>query len=48
VQNWIQAVQRLDGTLFVNAEHSGVERWFEVQANDIRRLLFKLRISAAM
>ena len=45
-QNRIQAIQRLDGTLFVDTEHCGVERRLEVQADDIGRLLFKLRVGA--
>src|SRR5271166_3357770 len=45
-QNRIQAIQRLDGTLFVDTEHRGAQWWLEVQANDIGRLLFKLRIGA--
>jgi hypothetical protein len=45
-QNRIQAIQRLDGTFLVDAEHRGVEWWLEVQANDVGRLLFKLRIGA--
>jgi hypothetical protein len=43
-QNRIQAIQRLDGALLVHAEDSGMRRWFEVQADDVRRFLFKLRI----
>src|SRR6516165_5304367 len=46
-QNRVQAVQRLDGTLFVNAEDRRVKRWLEVQANDVGCLLFKLRVSAS-
>src|SRR6516225_7716311 len=45
-QNRIQAVQRLDSTLLVDAEYSSVHRWVEVQPNDISRFLFKLRIIA--
>jgi hypothetical protein len=43
-QNRIQAIQRLDGALLVHAEDSGMRRWFEVQADDVRGFLFKLRI----
>src|SRR5271165_2008616 len=43
-QNRIQAIQRLDGALLIHAEDSGMRRWFEVQADDVRRFLFKLRI----
>ena len=43
-QHWVQTIQRLDGTLFVDTEHCGVERRFEVQADDVGRLLFKFRI----
>ena len=35
-QNRVQAIQRLDGALLVDAEDSGVPRWFEVQADDVR------------
>jgi hypothetical protein len=45
-QNRVQAIQRLDGALLVHAEDSGMSRWFKVQADDVRRLLFKLRIKA--
>src|SRR5260370_41246821 len=43
-QNGVQTIQRLDGTLFVDTEHCGVKRRFEVQADDISRLLFKVRV----
>ena len=43
-QDGVQTIQRLDGTLFVDTEHCGVQRRFEVQADDIGRLLFKFRI----
>src|SRR5437016_1104657 len=45
-QNRVQAIQRLDGALLVNAEYSGVHRRFEVQADDIGGFLFELRIIA--
>ena len=45
-QHRIQTIQRLDGTLFVDTEYCGAQRRLEVQANDIGRLLFKLRIGA--
>src|ERR1700731_2475193 len=35
-QNRVQAIQRLDGALLVYAEDSGMRRWFEVQADDVR------------
>jgi hypothetical protein len=43
-QNRVQAIQRLDGALLVDAEYSSVHRWFEVQSNDVGSFLFKLRI----
>ena len=43
-QNRVQAIQRLDSTLLVDTEYSGVHRWFEVQADDVSRFVFKLRI----
>src|SRR6516164_2707369 len=45
-QNWVQAVKRLDGTLFVNAEDRRVKRWLEVKSNDVGSLLFKLWVGA--
>src|SRR6185312_6362115 len=45
-QHWIQTIQCLDGTLFVDTEHCSVERRFKVQTEDIGRLLFKLRVGA--
>src|ERR1700732_414243 len=43
-QNRVQTIQRLDGTLFVDTEHCGVERRLEVQADDIGGLLFEFRV----
>jgi hypothetical protein len=34
-QNRIQPIQRLDGTLFVDTEHCGVERRFKIQADNV-------------
>ena len=34
-QNWVQTIQRLDGTLFVDAEDRRVQRWLEVKSNDV-------------
>src|SRR5258707_10739657 len=41
-QNRVQAIQRLDGALLVNAEYSGVHRRFEAQTHEIGGLLFGL------
>src|ERR1700730_12432949 len=35
------AIQRWDGALLVYAEDSGMRRWFEVQADDVRGFVFK-------
>jgi hypothetical protein len=43
-QDGVQTIQRLDGTLFVDTEHCGVERRFEVQPDDIGGFLFEFRI----
>ncbi len=40
-QDEVQTIQRLDGTLFVDTEHCGVERRLEVQPDDIGGLLFE-------
>src|SRR5258708_39741618 len=45
-QNRVQAVQRLDGTLFVDAEDRRVKRWLEIKSNDFGCLLFKLQVCA--
>ena len=45
-QHRIEPIQGLDGSLFIQAEDCGVRRWVKIQANDVRRLLFKFRIVA--
>ena len=45
-QNRVQAIKCLDGTLFVDAEYSGMHRRFEIQSDNVGGLLFKLRIVA--
>ena len=45
-QNRVQSIERLDGALLVDAEYSGVHRWFEVQPDDVGGFLFELRIIA--
>src|ERR1700726_505665 len=42
-QNRVQTIQRLDGTLFVDTEHCGVERRLEEQADETGGLLFAFR-----
>ncbi len=46
-QNRVQAVQRMDGTLFVDAEDCRVKRRLELKSNDVGCLLFKLRVGGA-
>ena len=41
-QNRVQAVQGLDGALFIDTEDRRVERRLKVQADNIGGLLFKL------
>src|ERR1700741_2820930 len=45
-QNRVKSVERLDSTLLIDTEDRSVYRRLKVQANDVRRLLFKLRIIA--
>src|SRR5260221_14639755 len=45
-QNRVQSVECLDCALLIDTEHCSVERWLKVQANDVGRLLFKLRVIA--
>src|ERR1700731_2857443 len=45
-QNRVKSVECLDCALLFDTEHCSVERWLQVQANDVGRLLFKLRVSA--
>src|SRR6516225_3152422 len=45
-QNWVKSVECLDSALLIDTEHCSVERRLKVQANDVGRLLFKLRVIA--
>src|SRR5258708_27344145 len=45
-QNGIKPVEGLDSAFLIHAENCRVQRWLKIQANDICRLLFKLRIIA--
>src|SRR6202043_105476 len=45
-QNRVKSVECLDCALLFDTEHCSVERWLQVQANDVGRLLFKLRVIA--
>src|SRR5260221_3421691 len=45
-QNRVKPVERLDSALLIDTEHCSVERRLKVQANDVGRLLFKLRVIA--
>src|SRR4029077_2370049 len=45
-QNRVKSVERLDSALLIDTEDRSVERRLKVQANDVGRLLFKLRIVA--
>jgi hypothetical protein len=43
-QNGVKPVEGLDSAFLIHAENCRVQRWPKIQANDICRLLFKLRI----
>src|SRR6266446_1663483 len=43
-QNRVKSVESLDSALLIDTEDRSVERRLKVQANDVGRLLFKLRI----
>src|SRR5258706_788701 len=45
-QTRVKSVECLDRALLIDTEHCSVERWLKVQANDVGRLLFKLRVIA--
>src|ERR1700756_4562193 len=45
-QNRVKSVERLDSTLLIDTEARSVSRRLKVQANDVGRLLFKLRTIA--
>src|ERR1700732_3572638 len=40
-ENPVHEIQRLDAALLVYAEDSGMRRWFEVQADDVRGFVFQ-------
>src|SRR6266481_3922193 len=46
-QNRIKSVERLDSALLIDTEDRSVYRRLKVQANDVSRLLFKLRVIAS-
>src|SRR6266436_4458214 len=46
-QNRVKSVERLDSALLIDTEDRSVDRRLKVQANDVGRLLFKLRIIAS-
>ena len=43
-QHRIEPIQGLNGTLLIDAEHRGMRRWVQVQADDIGGLGFEVRI----
>src|SRR5246127_187847 len=45
-QNRVKPIERLDSALLIDTEHCSVEWRLKVQANDVGRLLFKLRVIA--
>src|SRR6516165_8177671 len=45
-QNRVKSVECLDGALLVDTEHCSVGRRLKIQANDVGRFLFKLRVIA--
>ena len=44
--NWIEPVQSLDGTLFIDAKDRSTDWRLQIQANDVGRLGFKIRVVA--
>ena len=46
-QNRIKSVERLDSALLIDTEDRSLYRGLKVQANDVGRLLFKLRVIAS-
>jgi len=46
-QNRVKSVECLDSALLIDAEDCSVYRWLKIQANDVGRLLFKLRVTAS-
>ena len=45
-QNRVKSVECLDSALLIDTEHRSVERRVKIQANDVGRLFFKLRVIA--
>src|ERR1700751_1363033 len=45
-QNRVKPIERLDSALLIDTEHCSVEWRLKVHANDVGRLLFKLRVIA--
>src|SRR6266481_4300510 len=45
-QNRVKSVECLDSAFLIDTEHCSVERRLKIQANDVSRLLFKLRVIA--
>jgi hypothetical protein len=45
-QNGIEPIQGLDGGFLIDAEHDGMLRWPQIQADNVGRFAFELRIIA--
>src|SRR5215469_1562649 len=45
-QDRIKSVECLNSALLIDTEHCCFDRWLKIQANDVGRLLFKLRVIA--
>jgi hypothetical protein len=44
----VQAVERLNRALLIDAEDSGVLRWIQIETDNVSGLFFKLQIVAGM
>ena len=47
-QNGVQAIQRLDRSFFIHTKDGGVLRRSQIQADDVCRLGFEIRIVAGL
>src|SRR6516165_6143975 len=45
-QNRVKSVECLDSAFLIDTEHCSIDRRLKIQANDVGRLLFKLRVIA--
>ena len=47
-QNRVKSVECLDSAFLIDTEHCSIDRRLKIQANGVRRLLFKLRVIARL